>query len=78
MLQSLKDAECLHTDHHDANVISPVVNSIDEAGRKNDKAGDKKNQELTQQVSKIDDASFPSLSPEIRKNRRKKSRSRKE
>ena len=31
----------LHTDRHDANVISPLVNSSDEAGQKNDKAGDK-------------------------------------
>ena len=27
MSKSLKDAESLHTDQHDANVISPVVNS---------------------------------------------------
>ena len=30
----------VHTDQHDANFISPVVNSSDEPGRENDKAGD--------------------------------------
>ena len=34
MLKSLKDAEFLHADQHDTNVISPVVNSTDEAGQK--------------------------------------------
>ena len=34
MSKSLKDAECLHTNQHDANVISPVVNSSDEAWQK--------------------------------------------
>ena len=38
--KSLKDADSLHTDQHDANVISHVVNSSDEAGQENDKAGD--------------------------------------
>ena len=37
MPKSLKDAESLHTYQHDANVISPVVNSSDEARQKNDK-----------------------------------------
>ena len=30
MSKSLKDAESLHTDQHDVNVIFPVVNSGDE------------------------------------------------
>ena len=34
MSQSLKDAESLHTDLHNANFISPVVNSSDEKGQK--------------------------------------------
>ena len=34
MSKSLKDAESLYTDQHDANVISPVVNPSDEAGQK--------------------------------------------
>ena len=29
MSKSLEDAESLHTDQYDANVISPVVNSSD-------------------------------------------------
>ena len=40
MAKSFKDAESLHTDQHDANVISPIVTSSDEAGQENDKAGD--------------------------------------
>ena len=39
MSKSLKDAEPLHTNQHDANIISPLVISSDEAGQKNDKAG---------------------------------------
>ena len=34
MSKSLKDAESLHADQHDANVISSVVNCSDEAGQK--------------------------------------------
>ena len=34
MSKSLKDAESLHTDQHDENIISPVVNSSDDAGQK--------------------------------------------
>ena len=34
MSKSLKDAESLHADQHDANVISHVVNSSDKAGQK--------------------------------------------
>ena len=40
MSKSLKDGESLHTDQHDANVISLIVNSSNGAGQKNDKAGD--------------------------------------
>ena len=40
MAKSFKDAESLHTDQHDANVISPIVTSSDKAGQENDKAGD--------------------------------------
>ena len=38
MSHSLNDAESLHTNQHDANVISPVLNSSDDAGQKHDKA----------------------------------------
>ena len=34
MSESLKDAESLHTDQHDANVIFPVVNSSEEKKKK--------------------------------------------
>ena len=40
MSKRLKDAESLHTDQHDANVTFPAINSSDEAGQKNGKAGD--------------------------------------
>ena len=67
MSQSLKDAESLHTDLHDANIISPVVDSSDEAGKKMIKLeithmmsrqrGYQKTQRLPQQVGKINDTS---------------------
>ena len=34
MSKNWKDAMSLHTDQHDANVVSPVVDSSDEAGKK--------------------------------------------
>ena len=34
MSRSLNDAESLHTDQHDANIIPHVVNSSDEAMQK--------------------------------------------
>ena len=37
MPKSLKDAESLHADQHDANVISSVVNCSDEAEQKKKK-----------------------------------------
>ena len=58
MSQDLKIAESVHTDQHDAyviydaNAIYPVVNSSDEAGRKNDKAGDNLHDESAKRISK--------------------------
>ena len=40
-LYGLKDAESVHTDQHDANVISSAVNSSDNAGQRNNESGDK-------------------------------------
>ena len=51
MSKSLKDAESLHTDQYDANIVSPAVNSSNEAGRKNDKAGDNSHDEPAKIVS---------------------------
>ena len=51
MSKSLQDAESLHTDQHDVYVITPVVNSSDEAGQKNDKAGDNSYDEPAKTVS---------------------------
>ena len=51
MSQSLKDAESVHTDQNDANVIFPVVNSSDEVGQNNDKAGDNSCDETAKRAS---------------------------
>ena len=51
MSKSLKDGDSLHTDQHDANVISPVVNSSEEEGQENDKAGDNLYDEPAKRVS---------------------------
>ena len=53
MSKRLKDVESLHTNQHDANVISPVVNSSDEVGQKNGKTGDNSSDEPAKRVSKI-------------------------
>ena len=47
----MKD-ESLHTDQHDVNVISPVVNSSDELGQENDTVGDSSYDEPAIRVSK--------------------------
>ena len=67
MPESLKSAECLDTDQHDSNVISPAVISSDEAGQKMIKLeithmmtrqrGSQKTQKLSQKVNKINDTS---------------------
>ena len=51
MSKSLKDSETLHADQHDAIAISPEINCSDEAGQKNDKAGDNSYNEPTKKVS---------------------------
>ena len=51
MSKRLKDAQPLDTDQHDASVISPLVHSSDEAGQKNDKAGDNSYDEPAKRVS---------------------------
>ena len=47
----MEHAESVHTDQQNANVICPIVNSSDEAGRENDKAGDNTSDELANRVS---------------------------
>ena len=47
----MKAAESLHTDQHDANVISHVVNSSHEAGQENNNSGDNSYDELAERVS---------------------------
>ena len=51
MWKSLRDSDPLHIDKQDTNVISPVVNSTDEAGQKNDKVGDNSCDEPAKTVS---------------------------
>ena len=84
MSKSLKDAESLHTDQHDPNAISPVVNSSDEAGQKIEQALDNSYHELAKRVSENLETSSnsPSSTPEIvkrcNKERQQKSKSRQE
>ena len=49
MSKGLKDVDSLYTDQNDANFIFPVVNSSDEAGQENDKAGDNSYDEPVEQ-----------------------------
>ena len=85
MSKSLKDAESLHTDQHDANVISPIVNVSDKTAKKMAKAGDNSYDEPAKKENKRHKSrkrkiNSPSSSPEIvkcsNKKRQKKSRSR--
>ena len=73
MSKSLKDAESLHTDQHDANVISPVVNSSDEAGQENDKAGDNSYDEPAKRVPENLETSLTKKEDKRHKPRKKKS-----
>ena len=75
MSQSLKDAEFLHTDQYDANVISFVINSSDEAGQKNDKTGDNSYNEPAKRVSENPEISSISKQDK-RHNLRKRKRNR--
>ena len=72
MSQSLKDAGFLHTYKQGANVISPVVNSSDEAGQKNDKAGDNSCDEPTKRVSENPETFSTSKQDKRQKSRKKK------
>ena len=72
MSKSLKDAESLHIDQHDANVISPVVNSSDEVGQKNDKAGDNSYDEPAKRVSENLEISSTSKQDKRHKSRKRK------
>ena len=68
----MKDTESLHTDQHDANVISPVVNSSDEAGQENDKAGDNSYDEPAKRVSENLETSSASKQDKRHKSRKRK------
>ena len=72
MSKSLKDAESLHTDQHDANIISPVVNSSDEAGQKNDKAGDNSYDGSAKRVSENLETSLTRKQDKRHKSRKRK------
>ena len=75
MLKSLKDADSLHADQLDTNVVSPVVNSTDEAGQKNDKAGDNSYDEPAERVSKNLETSLTSKQDKRHKPMKRKSNS---
>ena len=68
----MKDTESLHTDQHDANVISPVVNSSDEAGQENDKAGDNSYDEPAKRVSENLETSSTKKEYKRHKSRKRK------
>ena len=72
MSQSLKDAESLHTDHNDANVIFPVVNSSNEAGQENDKVGDNSYDEPAKEVSENLETSSTKKEHKRHKSRKRK------
>ena len=72
MSKGLKDAESLHTDQHDANVISPVVKSSDGAGQKNDKAGDNSYDESAKSVSENVETSLTRKQDKWHKSRKSK------
>ena len=72
MTKSLKYAESLHTDQHDANVISPVVNSSDEIRQKNDKIGDNSYDKPAKRVSKTLETSSTRKQDKRHKSRKKK------
>ena len=71
MSQSLEDAESVHADS--ANVVSPILNSSDEAGqKKNDKAGDSTYDKLANRVSENPHTSLTSKEDRPRKSRKRK------
>ena len=72
MPKSLKDAESLPTDQHNANVISPVVNSSDEALQENDKAGDNSYDEPAKRLSENLETSSTKKEDKRHKSRKRK------
>ena len=75
MPKSLKDAESLHADQHDANVISSVVNCSDEAGQKKKKKMiklDNSRDELAKRVSENLETSSTRKKDKRHKSRKKK------
>ena len=72
MSKSLKDAESLHTDQHDPNAISPVVNSSDEAGQKIEQALDNSYDELAKRVSENLETSSKRKQDKQHKSRKRK------
>ena len=72
MPKSLKDAESLPTDQHNANVISPVVNSSDEALQENNKTGDNSYDEPAKRVSENLETSSTKKEYKRHKSRKRK------
>ena len=75
MPKSLKDAESLHADQHEANVISSVVNCSDEAGQKKRKKMiklDNSCDELAKRVSENLETSSTRKKDKRHKSRKKK------
>ena len=72
MPKSLKYDESLHKDQHDANVIFLVVNSIDEAGQENDKAGNNSYDEPAKRKSGNLETSFTRKQDKRHKSKKRK------
>ena len=72
MSKGLKDIDSLYTDQNDANFIFPVVNSSDEAGQENDKAGDNSYDEPAKRVSENLETSSTKKEYKRHKSRKRK------
>ena len=73
MPEILESDVSLHTDQHDWMVIFPIVNSSDEAGHKDDKAGDNSYDGSAKRVPQNPDTSSTS-----KRDKRQKTKKRKE
>ena len=73
MSKILKDTKSMHTDQHDANVISPVVNSSDDAEqKKNHKTEDNSYYKPAKRVSENPETSSTSEQDKQHKSRKRK------
>ena len=72
MPEILEGDVSLHTDQHDLIVIFPIVNSSDEAGHKDDKAGDNSYDGSAKRVPQNPDTSSTSKRDKRQKTKKRK------